>query len=391
MTQDKPDLHLFNQQLDDLINSDNALNIALQGDDVLLRVAAQLTSNPHPTLAPSVRQAILNQVVSHQLTPSAILRPNFASWLGRIVATLIVVIGIGFIARPVAASSIPGDLLYPIKLQYEQIELAFTRTPTNQSLLHLHHTQLRLDELAQLPATSSLIDRTWQAASHHLSRAINVATEHNTLNNNVIVAERTQTTIIQFNNQLSEFTLSPPVEAEIALAQTVMNAQLANAVLIIMPPASSPVTPEITPEVTEIVPEATEIIIPETSTEPITMLVNTNQQVNLRAGSNTSAEVIGTISPNTTVTIITYDEGSGWYQIELDDGVRGWIRADLLIEVADDEQGNMATTGSDSNANGNANGNSNGNANGNSNGNSNGNGNANGNSNGNRNGNSNGN
>ncbi|MGB7339425.1 MAG: SH3 domain-containing protein [Phototrophicaceae bacterium] len=386
MTPDEPDLYQFNQQLDTLITSDKALNIALAGDDPLLRAAARLTHNRHPILSPTSRQTILGQL-SHIPNTTAIIYPDFVAWFGRIAATLVVTLMIGFAAQPAAASSIPGDLLYPIKLNYEKLAIVFTRTPAAQVTRHLNQTQSRLNELEQLPATSRSINAVWQSAATHLSQASSIAIIHNIFDNNVVITEHAYATLYQFNSQLAQTTLNPDIQAQVNLAQTVISAHLAVNTITPLEPMAL-VNPEITPEVTEIAPEATEVIIlPETTPEPLMMVVNAATQVNMRTANNTASDVISLVNPNTLVTIISYEPESGWYQVELADGTRGWILSDLLMTT------DAASQNANGNSNGNANGNSNGNANGNSNGNSNGNanGNSNGNSNGNANGNSNGN
>lgn len=61
-----------------------------------------------------------------------------------------------------AQSSLPGDVLYPVKIGVEKIQLAVTRNPEQKAYLYLHQAQTRIDEvttevsLSRTPAASAL-------------------------------------------------------------------------------------------------------------------------------------------------------------------------------------------------------------------------------------------
>ena len=48
----------------------------------------------------------------------------------------------------IAQASVPGDILYPIKLTFEKAELALAFTPTSESRVHLRHIDKRLREFS---------------------------------------------------------------------------------------------------------------------------------------------------------------------------------------------------------------------------------------------------
>ena len=69
----------------------------------------------------------------------------------RMVAVLLlafVVLTTGTVSVYAAQSSLPGDMLYPVKVGVEKLQIAVTVNPENKAYLHLKLAQRRIDELA---------------------------------------------------------------------------------------------------------------------------------------------------------------------------------------------------------------------------------------------------
>ncbi len=58
--------------------------------------------------------------------------------------------------------------------------------------------------------------------------------------------------------------------------------------------------------------------------------VISSQTINVRDGSGTDYDVVGTVSPGGTVQIIGESEAGSWLNVRLADGTEGWIQANLL-------------------------------------------------------------
>jgi len=70
-----------------------------------------------------------------------------------VIAAAILTVGLlGTAAVAASASSLPGDLLYPVKRAVEKIELTIHRDPASRARLHLEFAQRRLAELSALLA-----------------------------------------------------------------------------------------------------------------------------------------------------------------------------------------------------------------------------------------------
>jgi len=70
-----------------------------------------------------------------------------------VIAAAILTVGLlGTAAVAASASSLPGDILYPVKRAVEKVELSIHRDPSSRARLHLEYAQRRLAELSALLA-----------------------------------------------------------------------------------------------------------------------------------------------------------------------------------------------------------------------------------------------
>jgi len=89
-------------------------------------------------------------------------------WMGRwamVAAAILLAFVLGTAAVTVSASSVPGDLLYPVKIAVEEVRTAVTFDPAERAVLHMTWSQRRLDELAALLARRDRLDEGLVAAS----------------------------------------------------------------------------------------------------------------------------------------------------------------------------------------------------------------------------------
>jgi hypothetical protein len=73
----------------------------------------------------------------------------------------------------------------------------------------------------------------------------------------------------------------------------------------------------------------TNTLVP-TATPPIIGIINSLESVNIREGPDVSFSAFVALNPGTGVQVIGQNEDGTWYEVELDDGDRGWVFARLL-------------------------------------------------------------
>ncbi|MCY4021532.1 MAG: SH3 domain-containing protein [Chloroflexi bacterium] len=94
-----------------------------------------------------------------------------------------------------------------------------------------------------------------------------------------------------------------------------------------MPSATASATPSPTPTHT-VTPTAT-----ATATPTVFALVRSQLRVNVRGGPGTDHDIVNILEPGSGVQILSENAERNWYQVQLDDGERGWISARLLQVV----------------------------------------------------------
>nr|HID14180.1 hypothetical protein [Anaerolineae bacterium] len=133
----------------------------------VLPVAVLIRSVQHPAMPPQAKQAGLYKLLSATPAPgqsrarprslqriAVPRRPLSQRWLQRAaaMAALVLTLSVGSVGVALAAeSSLPGDILYPVKTAREQLWLHFTPSD-RQAALHLTLAERRLAEIEALAA-----------------------------------------------------------------------------------------------------------------------------------------------------------------------------------------------------------------------------------------------
>jgi len=126
----------------------------------------------------AIEQQLLNRAV--QFRPAAASRQSAAPahslrlrlGLIAIVFCALLVSGLGFVTA--SASSLPGEMLYPVKRWTEQISLA-TASSSSQASLHVDLARRRLDEFEALAARDDVRPELMTEASTSLAAALQTA------------------------------------------------------------------------------------------------------------------------------------------------------------------------------------------------------------------------
>ncbi len=130
----------------------------------MLSVAAQLPTLPAASLSAEKRQAIqaqlLKQVAARQSVPVSARRavpvkPIWRRWLPVMAALVLILSLAGWGVTSASATSLPGEVLYPIKRLSEQVAVALTPA-VDLPNLHTVIAQRRLTEYADLSARGEL-------------------------------------------------------------------------------------------------------------------------------------------------------------------------------------------------------------------------------------------
>lgn len=89
-------------------------------------------------------------VLAEPATPVAYRRPRQRRGLRIAVGTAVVVTAMSGGLVSVSANALPGDVLYPVKLGFERVELTFDGSPAEAGRTRFEHASSRLDEAEQL-------------------------------------------------------------------------------------------------------------------------------------------------------------------------------------------------------------------------------------------------
>lgn len=138
-----------------------------------IRAIRQFASrvNPDPVWADSVRSTLLMQVKNSLPTqerqPMISLKKRFSylspqiSWVWVrqpafvVAALLLAVFGGSLLSVSAAERSLPGDMLYSVKLATEQARMALAKNPTERVKLKSEFTDRRVDEVKQVMASNA--------------------------------------------------------------------------------------------------------------------------------------------------------------------------------------------------------------------------------------------
>lgn len=370
----------LDRQIDAMLASEKQIQAAAKGDDPLLRAGAQLAGAQHPRLSAQARARIHTRI---QQPVKPILQPNFAFVMQRLAAGFVLVVMLALTSIPAAASSLPGDLLYPVKLGWEQAELALARTDTGQVRILLTHANRRLDEQRQLFNRVEIQSQLFEQALEKMNRAVELMVRAqpaaaaslqleiaNTYHfyQNVLGAAQNRELLPETTYE--DFAAMGEAIASRAGVQIVEDSNTQPDMVPTALPTPDTLTVEATPEVilADVTPEVTETSTeaatepaPEATEEPVLELVHVStpqagepafiyarNRVNVRSGPGIEFAVIAGLSPDAQITVIGADPSSEWMQILLDDGRSGWIAAYLLTLEPSSEQitnGNSGTPG----------------------------------------------
>jgi hypothetical protein len=148
-------------------------------DDALVNLAIQLARTPRPEMAPETFARIQAQVIQAHRRQQPIQRPALRLPMTPLMRwAAIFVIAVFFFGSamiPAAASSLPGELLYSVKLGIEQIEVIAAPSPIALSVVHLNHAERRLSEaqilLERGQFESTLLIAGWESLARSAEKA----------------------------------------------------------------------------------------------------------------------------------------------------------------------------------------------------------------------------
>ena len=103
-----------------------------------------------------------------------VARPLAKSWALAMIAVVILGFG-GWTTSTVAADSVPGEVLYPVKKAQESVLLVVTFTDRRKAELHAKFAHQRTQEIAKLVdrgKSQAAMDRTADRMAHHTRRVV---------------------------------------------------------------------------------------------------------------------------------------------------------------------------------------------------------------------------
>ncbi len=321
----------------------NQDTIPAADDDTLVNLALQLARVPRPEMSSATFARIRAQVMGAHQQPQVrrpVRRLQMTPLMRWAAVLAITILFFGTAMIPVAASSLPGEFLYPVKLGLEQIEVVAAPSPAALSAVHLNHAERRLDEaqilLERGRIDSALLLEGWESLAKSLeiaeqtpsadipfelqARAAQVDAALNT------VLQQAEQTGIASPDEIRDLTANlPAVDVNTAASLAAPTAT----------PMSSPQAETSTPLSSPI--PATGLIAVDI---PYTATVVATRSVNVRSGPGTNFDIIAVIQPGSLVEVIGQNDDESWLYARLDDDRAGWIAAFLL------RRGNIPTLNS---------------------------------------------
>lgn len=123
-----------------------------------------------------LRSALLTAAASEWSEPRPAPRPTL-SWAPRFAVSLAVIVAVAFGATgAAAASSLPGDTTYPVKLAFEQVEFALALDDAARVEVLTRQADRRLDELnrvaEQRPQSAPMASASYQVTVEKFQAAV---------------------------------------------------------------------------------------------------------------------------------------------------------------------------------------------------------------------------
>jgi len=140
----------------------------------LLTVAARVRTMPRPTALSAdkrhaIEQQLLNRAVQSKARVSTARQPLRLRFGFAAVLIALVLAGIGAVTA--SATSLPGDLLYPIKRLSEQVSISLASS-ADQAAIHVDLAQRRLDEFNILSDRGDVRPELMTDASQEITTAM---------------------------------------------------------------------------------------------------------------------------------------------------------------------------------------------------------------------------
>ena len=308
------------------------------GEHPLVQTASRLANAPQPVLSADAKariQAKMLQAMPKQ--QPRIIRLNYiAKWAAAVLLLMIALVGGSY---PVMASSVPGDLLYPVKREVaEPIELALATTPIDEVDVHLTQAGRRLHEADVLFYEQQRFDMALiESAERSIQSANEIASAHN-LNIEARVVSLSQRIDVLLENANDFDVIVVLIPSETATE---------------VPPTATPQPVAAEPTVVvvaTVVVEETETPTPPAE-EPLVMMIYSSGRANVREGAGLDFDIVTTLSPGALVIVPSGDPDQQWVEIETADGILGWVAGflladpDTVILPSDNNTGDESTIG----------------------------------------------
>jgi hypothetical protein len=357
-------------RLDEVLGSDETQSIVAQPNDPRIDIAVTFANARHPEMSPEMLARIQSKVVAahrQQLRPQRTYRPQVAMTLRWATAAAVVLIFCGAAAMPSVASSVPGELWYPVKRNLENVEILFASSSVSRAEVHLTQAERSINEVQTLLQQRVFDANLMIDARHSLADFENVAADLLPREESraawvsesiaILLQDAQQMGIISEAEVVALLPTVIPISTEAPTSTpTVVISPTATTTNTLIPTASptavvsasltsSPLpttvepvatdTEEPSPTVTDTVtytPTASNTPLPTataTSVAPVTTMYVV-EKANVRQQPARNQAIIAVIEQGTAVEVIGEDDTNSWWNVKLQDGRTGWVANFLL-------------------------------------------------------------
>jgi hypothetical protein len=362
-------------RLDEVLGSDETQSSAAKPNDPRIDIALTFANASHPEMSPEMLARIQSKVLDthrQQFRQKQISRSRYPVVLRWASAAAMFIVFFGAAAMPSVASSVPGEVWYPLKRNIESIELVFASSSVSRAEVHLTQAERRINEVQillqqrvfdanlMIDARHSLADFENVAAdllprdesraawvSESIAILLQDAQQMGIISEAEVVA--LLPTVIPISTEAPTSTptvvISPTATATNTLIPTVSPTAVVPASLTPSPlptTVSTQIVQSVTTDTEEPSPTATDTatLMPTVSNTPLPTATATSlspvttmyvvEKANVRQQPARNQAVIAVIEQGTAVEVIGEDDTNSWWNVKLQDGTIGWVAKFLL-------------------------------------------------------------
>ena len=378
------------RRLDNMMASGRNISSPGTADDPRIRIAQSLATARHPEMSPEMSARIQSKMIAahrQKMSRKRAPRPQYTMVLRWAAVLAAAVIFFSAAAMPAVASSVPGELWYPVKRNLETVEIVIAPSSAARAEVHLTQAERRINEV-QVLLQRRLFDADLMIDAHNSLSYYEQSTQAlGTISNRdearaagvtesiaLLLQEAEQMHLVSGDEvvALIPTVIAIPTTPSDIGVPTIVPTPSATLFPTEEPPVTTPAAaveqaqlPDVQPPLTDeptLVATMTATYTPEVSGILLSAAMATTQQpivtmyalenTNVRSQPARNQPIITVLQQGEAVAVIGEDATGKWWHVQLGDSRSGWV-AQFLLSL---DKPALQPTGSDGSNSGNDNG-----------------------------------